>query len=121
MLPKVNEDMNRILALLFPIIIIGFLVVSVATDQIPSQQGFDMKTFVVHAATQLVLLLGFIWYCGFAALHSTQYLTSPQDRSAWIVAIIGLNLFGACAYYLTIYQSFRKEGKGRLMSFRGKK
>jgi len=57
-------------------------------------------------------------YCGFAALHSTQYLDSPRDRSVWLIVILGMNVFGACWYFLTRYQAFRKEGKGRLMSLK---
>lgn len=74
--------------------------------------------FVVCLAAQVLFLVGLLGYCGFAALHAIQYLASPQDRSVWLVVILGLNVAGACYYFLTRYQTFRKEGKGRLMSFK---
>lgn len=75
-----------------------------------------MTMSVISSVSEVVFLLGLVCYCGFAALHSTQYLPSPKDRSIWLIVILGMNVFGACWYYLTRYQSFRKDGKGRFMS-----
>ena len=66
---------------------------------------------------RVLLALGIVSYCGFAALHSTQHLSSPKERSKWLVATIGMNVFGYCWYYVTTYQSLRKAGQGRLMRF----
>jgi len=110
--------MNRAFAILFACILVGLVIVVAATEQTRPHEAFDMTRFVTCLIAQVALLVGLLWYCGFAALHSTQYLASPQDRSAWLLMIVGLNVLGACYYFLTRYQSFRKEGKGRLMSFK---
>lgn len=88
------------------------------TEQSCGSQPFDMTMWVIFLTAQMVLVIGMVWYCGFAALHSTQYLDSPRDRSVWLIVILGMNVFGAFWYFLTRYQSFRKEGKGRLMSLK---
>lgn len=109
--------MNRVFAILFAGILLGVFVIAVMTDLKRPGETFDMPMFVVCLAAQVVFLVGLLGYCGFAILHAMQYLASPQDRSVWLVTILGLNVAGACYYFLTRYQSFRKEGKGRLMSF----
>jgi hypothetical protein len=116
--------MNKAFAILFACLLVclfGIIVVMTATGPIRPGGAFDLRTFVVLMAAQVVFLVGFLWYCGFAALHSVQYLASPQDRSAWLLMIVGFNIAGACYYFLTVYQSFREEGKGRLMSFKVRK
>lgn len=72
----------------------------------------------LHAGSMFVFALGLVVYCGFAALHSTQRVESPTERSKWLILTIGLNLLGSCWYYCTKYQQFRKEGKGALMRAR---
>lgn len=110
--------MNRTFAILFAGILVGLVVVVAATEQNRPSGPFDTTMLATCLIAQVVLVVGLLWYCGFAALHSTQYLASPRDRSAWLLMIVGLNVLGACYYFLTRYQSFRKEGKGRLMSFK---
>ncbi len=110
--------MNRAFAILFAVILCGLVVLVGATEQSCGSQTFDMTMLVISSFAEVVLLLGMVCYCGFAALHSTQYLASPKDRSIWLIVILGMNVFGACWYFLTRYQSFRKEGKGRLMSLK---
>ena len=110
--------MSRVFALLIAGILLGVFVIAIMTDQKRPGETFDMPMFVFCVAAQVVFLVGLLGYCGFAVLHAMQYLASPQDRSVWLVVILGLNVAGACYYFLTIYQTFRKEGKGRLMSFK---
>jgi len=110
--------MNRAFAILIAITLFGLAVLVGATEQSCGSQTFDMTMRVISLTAQTVCVFGMVCYCGFAALHSTQYLTSPKDRSIWLIVILGMNVFGACWYFLTRYQAFRKEGKGRLMSLK---
>ncbi len=110
--------MSRAFAILFAVILCGLVVLVGATEQSCGSQTFDMTLAAISLGAHFVCVVGLVCYCGFAALHSTQYLTSPRDRSIWLIVIIGMNVFGACWYFLTRYQSFRKEGKGRLMSLK---
>ncbi|MBN8709611.1 MAG: hypothetical protein J0I10_09535 [Verrucomicrobia bacterium] len=107
--------MNRAFAILIAITLFGLAVLVGATEQRCGSQTFDMTLSVISSIAQTVCVLGMVCYCGFAAMHSTQYLTSPKDRSIWLIVILGMNVVGACWYFLTRYQAFRKEGKGRLM------
>lgn len=110
--------MSRAFAILSVLVFFGLMYVVTVTEQRCSSQTFDMTLAAISLGAELVCVVGLVYYCGFAALHSTQYLTSPRDRSIWLIVILGMNVFGACWYYLTRYQSFRKEGKGRLMSLK---
>lgn len=110
------ETKSRAFAILSVLVFFGLMYVVTVTEQRCSSQTFDMTLAAISLGAELVCVVGLVCYCGFAALHSTQYLTSPRDRSIWLIVIIGMNVFGACWYYLTQYQSFRKEGKGRLTS-----
>jgi hypothetical protein len=77
---------------------------------------FGTMTIWIHAALMLVLKLGMVAYCGFAALHSTQHVSCPRERSMWLLATIVGNALGSCVYYCTAYQRFRNAGCGALIS-----
>lgn len=109
--------MSRLIAVLLALLIVGLVVVAVATEQRSVDGSIDQKTHVLNVITQLFLVFGLLAYCGFAALHSTQHIASPRERSMWLIVTVGLNVLGACWYYLTTYQSFCKAGQGHLMRF----
>jgi len=109
--------MSRMLAVIFAVVLVGLVVVLAETEQNHPAEAFQMSTLVWNVTAQVLLSIGLILYCGFAALHSTQHVSSPQERSTWLILTIGLNVLGSCWYFLTAYQAFRKSGKGRLMSF----
>jgi hypothetical protein len=113
-----HRVMSRVFAILFAIFLFGLVIMEAMTEQNPIAKSFDTSTLVLNISLQILLAIGLILYCGFAALHSTQYVTSPQERSLWLILTIGLNVLGSCWYFLTVYQTFRRLGKGRLMSFR---
>lgn len=110
--------MSRPIAILLATLLIGLVIVVAATEQNGVSAIVDSQTLLLNVVAQVLLALGLFMYCGFAALHSTQRIDSPQDRSMWLVFTVGLNVLGSCWYYVTTYQSFRRAGKGRLMSFR---
>ena len=110
--------MSRILALIFATMLLGLVVVEAMTEQNDPAEPVQMSTLLLNVTAQALLAIGMFLYCGFAALHSTQHVSSPRERTQWLIFTIGLNVLGSCWYFLTIYQSFRKAGKGRLMSFR---
>jgi hypothetical protein len=113
--------MSRICAILSAIFLVCLVIVEAMTEQHEPASAFDMSIFVLNVSAQILLVAGLLLYCGFAALHSTQYVTSPRERSTWLILTIGLNVLGSCWYFLTAYQAFRTLGKGRLMSFRKQK
>ena len=110
--------MNRPIAILLAALLIGLVIVEAATEQNGVSGSIDLQTLVLNVITQVLLALGLFTYCGFAALHSTQHIDSPQDRSMWLIFTLVLNVLGSCWYYVTTYQSFRRSGQGRLMRFR---
>ena len=116
-----HRHMSRILAVLFATFLFGLVVVVAKTEQNHPAEQFQMSVLVLNATAQVLLVVGLVLYCGFAALHSTQHVISPQERSTWLVFTIVFNVLGSCWYFLTAYQSFRKIGKGRLMAFRNAK
>jgi hypothetical protein len=108
--------MNRALSILFAALLVGLVIVMAATEQNHLVESVQLATLVVNVTAQVLSAVGMFVYCGFAALHSTQYISSPKERSMWLVVTIVLNVFGSCWYFVTTYQSFRKIGKGRLMA-----
>lgn len=115
--------MNRVWAILIPIILVGLIpvhhfVTEIMITQYPPKLEDVMRTAMIVAGSEAFIIVCLVCYCGFAALHAMQYLNSPKDRTIWLIATLGANLLGSCVYYLTVYQTFRKEGKGRLMSFK---
>lgn len=110
--------MSRVLAVVFAIFLFGLVFVEATTEQSRLQGPLNTQMRVLNVGAQVLFAIGLILYCGFAALHSAQYVTSPRERSVWLIATIGMNVLGSCWYYLTAYQKFRKLGKGRLMPFR---
>ncbi len=110
--------MNRPIALLLAALLFGLVIVVAATEQNSVSGSIDQQTLVLNVIAQVLLALGLFSYCGFAALHSTQHIASPQERTVWLIATVVLNVLGSCWYYLTIYQTFRKAGQGWLMRFR---
>jgi hypothetical protein len=113
-----HVHMSRPIAVSLAATLVGLLIVVASTDQDTVSGVIDQQTLVLNVIAQVLLALGLFMYCGFAALHSTQHITSPQERSYWLLATVGLNILGSCWYYLTTYQSFRKAGQSRLMRFR---
>jgi len=110
--------MSRPIAVLLAALLFGLVIVVAATEQNSVSGSIAPLTLLVlHVIAQVLLALGLFMYCGFAALHSTQHVASPQERSMWLIATVVLNVLGACWYYVTAYQSFRKAGQGRLMRF----
>ena len=109
--------MSRPIAVLLAALLIGLLIVVAATEQNSVSDGIDQQMLVLNVIAQVFLTWGLLAYCGFAALHSTQHIPTPQERSIWLITTVVLNIFGSCGYYLTAYQSFRKAGQGRLMRF----
>ena len=112
--------MNRIFVIFCPIAFIALLALAATTEQ-RNSVSFSWDVWAVHFIAMLLCVLGAVVYCGFAGLHAMQHLESPADRSTWFIAIVAGNLLGACCYLLTIYQTFRKNGRGRLMSFQKNK
>lgn len=112
-----NVPMSRFLAALLAALLFGLVIVIALTEQNGISGDIDRQTLVLNVIAQVLLALGLLTYCGFAALHSTQHIACPQQRSMWLIATVALNVLGSCWYYVTIYQSFRKAGQGRLMRF----
>ena len=110
--------MSRPIAVLLAALLVGLVIIEAATEQNSVSGTIDQQTLVLNVVAQVLLALGLFTYCGFAALHSTQHISSPQERSMWLIATVVLNVLGSCWYYVTTYQSFRKGGQGRLMRFR---
>ena len=110
--------MSRATAIILAIFILGLTYIEAVTEQNPFAKLSDSSMLIVNVSAQVLLALGLFLYCGFAAVHSTQYVASPRERSLWLIATIVLNVLGSCWYFLTAYQAFRKLGKGRLMSLR---
>lgn len=113
--------MSRSVAIIFAVFLLGLVVVVVETEQNHPAESVDISTSVLNSCSQVILAIGLLLYCGFAALHSTQHISSPRDRSQWLIATVGLNVVGSCWYLLTVYQAFRKIGQGGLISFRKEK
>lgn len=109
--------MSRPIAVLLAALLFALIIVMAVTEQSRINGDMDMQKLVLNVIAQGLLALGLVIYCGFAALHSTQHIASPQERSMWLIATVALNVLGSCWYYVTIYQSFRKAGKGGLMGF----
>lgn len=113
--------MTRPIAIILAVLLVGLVVAIVATEQSVGDHVGDMSMLVLNFAAQVLLIAGTIAYCGFAALHSTQHIDSPGDRSMWLIATVGGNVLGSCWYYLSTYQRFRSTGQGGLMRFRSSK
>ena len=107
--------MSRAVAIFLCIGLIGLVVLNAATEQ-RSTAHFDSTLMWVHSVSELALVWGLVAYCGFAAIHSTQYISCPLERSTWLIVTIGINLLGSCIYYCTTYQQFRRAGCGALIS-----
>jgi hypothetical protein len=110
--------MSRVTAIILAIFLLGLAYVEAVTEQNPFAKASDGSMLILNVSAEVLLALGLFLYCGFAALHSTQYVVSPRERSLWLIVTIVLNVLGSCWYFLTAYQAFRKLGKGRLMSLR---
>ena len=108
--------MSRATAIILAIFLLGLVYIEAVTEQNPFATSSDSSMRILNISAQVLLVLGMVLYCGFAALHSTQYIASPQERSLWLIATIAFNVLGSCWYFLTAYQAFRKLGKGRLLS-----
>ncbi len=96
-----TEEMSRPLAILFALFLLGMAVVASATEHNPLAGAVDQQTRLLNVASQIVLAIGLLLYCGFAALHSTQHVASPQERSMWLVLTVLFNVLGSCWYVLT--------------------
>ena len=112
------DIMNRFFSILFCVLFFGLMIVVTATEQNHPNDPFSITMFIVNTAALALFYIGMILYCGFAALHATQYISSPYKRSWWLIYTILFNVLGSCYYYLTEYQSFRAKGQGSLMSLR---
>ena len=110
------NQMSRFIAILFCCALFGLVVLSAATEQLRPVLDFDTSTIWIHTAAGVALIWGLIAYCGFAALHSTQHISCPLERSTWLLVTIGANALGSCIYYCTVYQTFRRDGFGSLLS-----
>jgi hypothetical protein len=110
--------MSRFFSILFCVLFFGLMIVATATEQNHPNDPFSITIFIVNTAALALIYIGMILYCGFAALHATQYISSPYKRSWWLIFTILFNVLGSCYYYLTEYQSFRAKGQGSLMSLR---
>jgi hypothetical protein len=75
----------------------------------------SLATAILSIVLWVVCVVGMLFYCGFAAIHAVQHLSSPQDRATWMVLIVGWNVLGACWYYCTVYQQFRASGLSGLI------
>jgi uncharacterized membrane protein len=113
--------MTRPVAILLAVLLVGLVVAIVATEQSVGDRGGDMSMLVLNLVAQVLFAAGMVAYCGFAALHSTQHIDSPGDRSMWLIVTVAGNVLGSCWYYLSTYQRFRSTGQGGLMRFRGSK
>jgi len=106
-----------------PVVILCFCIlallffVSIATEQV---RDFSVEILVVHIAATALLMLGAVFYCGFAAIHAAQHVADPQDRAGWLIIVIAFTALGSIFYLLTKYQCFRKIGKGSLIRGRWK-
>src|ERR1700677_77678 len=103
--------MSRVCAILFAIFLLGLLIVETLTEQSPCGPSYERSTLVLNVSAQVLLFSGLLLYCGFAALHSCQYVTSPRERAMWLGLTIVLNVVGSCWYYLTAYQTFRRRSE----------
>ncbi len=110
--------MSRVTAVILAIALFGLAYIEAITEQNPFAKSSDSSTLILNISAQVLLGVGLILYCGFAALHSTQYVASPRERSLWLIVTVLFNVFGSCWYFLTAYQAFRKLGNGRLMSLK---
>jgi hypothetical protein len=108
--------MNRLLAVLICITLFGLVVITALTDQVPGRADFDSDLVWVHFISQICLAFGLLLYCGYAALHAVQRIESPAERSLWMITTLALNALGSCYYYCTVYQRYRKQGLGRLIT-----
>lgn len=108
--------MNRATVILLCLGLFGLVSFSVITDPQSGLFGSDITVMWIHGGLTCVTVWSLIGYCGFAALHSTQHLTCPHERSYWLIAVIGGNIVGSCIYFCTRYQKFRAAGAGRLLS-----
>lgn len=95
--------------------IFGLVVIVAATERL-ARDTLDPTWMWLHTGAKTGVFLGLVFYCGFAALHSTQHIPCPLQRSTWLLVTIPGNALGSCFYYCTIYQQYRKEGKGKLLT-----
>ena len=105
--------MTRFLAILGAMFCIGMIFPMAATEHV--RGDIDLHTVIVHAVSEVILVMSLFLYCGFAALHSVSHVQDPGDRVGWIILTLGLNVVGSLIYYLTKYQDFRLNGMGRLI------
>ncbi len=105
--------MSRALAILCVVLWIVLLVASAEIERI--MVALPPYMLVIHSALYFAEIFSLLCYCGFAALHSTQRIDSPGERSKWLILTVGMNILGSCIYYCTVYQDFRKKGEGGLL------
>lgn len=101
--------MSRLVAILLVLALFGGVVGESLTAR---SEGWLL---IVHYLCVFGVYLGLLMYCGFAALHSTQRIDSPQERSGWLIITLVMNVLGSCYYYCTRYQEFRGRGQGGLL------
>ena len=106
--------MNRFLAILLALGTIALFAASNIFDiwMIPKCSVFLLIASISFKALSIACI-GV--YSLFAASHAVQHLESPKDRVGWMIITLGFNVLGSCIYYCTLYQKFRKEGKGGLI------
>lgn len=115
--------MTRLLAIFGALLCFGMIFPMVATD--PVRRDLDPKMVIIHFASEVILIVSCLIYCGFAALHSVSHVGNANDRIGWIMLTLGFNIVGSLIYYLTKYQDFRayklgglfQAGKSREHSF----
>jgi hypothetical protein len=111
--------MNRILSLLFFFLLLALICAASVIE--PVRTGdFSSTRMILSASLTFLCVTGAGLYCGFAALHATQRVSDPRDRTTWLILIVPFTIFGALLYLMTKYQHFRRIGKGGLMRDRRK-
>ncbi len=70
---------------------------------------------LVGLGLQVILMGTVVCYSGFAALHAVQHVASPVNRASWLICCVVGTIFVSCYYYCTVYQRFRREGRGGLI------
>ena len=105
--------MNRLSAILGAVFVLGLIVPLAATEH----HDGDMKLAIINTLLEALIIASMIAYCGFAALHATQRVADPVERSLWLVITLGLNVAGSLFYYVTKYHEFRQIGAGGLLSY----
>ena len=104
--------MTRSRAILSGLLLLSFFVCCVLFGNLGVS---SLTTGILSLVLWVVWVVATLFYCGFAAIHAVQHLSSPQDRTAWMITIVGVNVLGACWYYCTVYQQFRASGLSGLI------